>query len=144
MKWNSVFIGKLLWPLQHTVELYIRSRKGKGDRKNLTDNCLLIFASYPNIFFRISGRKNDSSIILGLLTCLLSGRSLSRADTWLLTPQTKYQALLSPLMSEYRRSFPQWYIGRGLNLSLCHQLEIIQGDVSLRPPLSIMSSWCRI
>jgi len=32
MKWNSVFIEKLLWPLQHSVELYTKRRCSKWKR----------------------------------------------------------------------------------------------------------------
>jgi hypothetical protein len=82
--------------------------KGKGERKNLTENSRLIFASYPNMFFCVSGRKNDISIIIGLLACLQSGRSLSSADTFILTATDQTSSPLNPLMSEYRKSFPQW------------------------------------
>ena len=35
MKWNSVFVGKLLWSLQHTVELYRVTRNDCRGFNNL-------------------------------------------------------------------------------------------------------------
>jgi len=35
MKWNSVFVGKLLWPLRHTVKLYRVTRNDCRGFNNL-------------------------------------------------------------------------------------------------------------